>query len=683
LFLYNFSFFIILGISLIIQPFSEIDDANLSKEDTYTFITAGAWNNPENWDDQEMPEEDSKVILNANPIVYGHEVIGNLEVSEGVVLDITDFAVLSITGHIHNEGSITGNGELLLNGNSAQFITGEGRFQNLRIDNPSTVHIKDSLAIYGILFVDRGNLLTKNNLSLKCSFLDQSVAQVAPIKGKITGKVTVEQCYPARRANRLISPSVTTSTSIHHNWQEDANSYRDHSIPEGHGTHITGLNPGSGPADLGEDGRDGFDFNPSGNASMFLYNNQVAEFSPIDNTDVNTLVSGDAYRLLIRGDRSINIYSNSAQPTQTKLRSKGQLHTGEYSTTDLSLETNGFSLIGNPYHAQVDMTSVLANSVNLRENVYYVWDPTLGGVQDLEQSGGRGAFVVVDLLSGTNSSNSEANQYLQPMQAVFVQTSDEDINPSLNFSEEDKVIEINSTEILKSGDHKFINIQLYNQLSYDLGSTPSDALRINFGESYTNQIDDDFPKLKNIDENLTRLIDGQLIALERRSFSDLEDVLPLYLNQYRRQNYVFKFEITEDLPQHVYIIDSYLETETLISKSSDTYTFSVNSSVPGSINENRFSLKLTPQSLSITSHEFSKVKLYPNPTQESFTISGLGNGSETEVKIYTMLGQKIYSRRLNSSTEIRINDFNVDSGVYLVKLSSENEAKSFKLIKEN
>jgi hypothetical protein len=109
----------------------------------------------------------------------------------------------------------------------------------------------------------------------------------------------------------------------------------------------------------------------------------------------------------------------------------------------------------------------------------------------------------------------------------------------------------------------------------------------------------------------------------------------------------------------------------------------VNSSVPGSVNENRFSLKLTPQSLSVTSDEFSKVKLYPNPTQESFTISGLGNGSETEVKIYTMLGQKIYSRRLNSSTEIRINDFNVDSGVYLVKLSSENEAKSFKLIKEN
>ena len=170
MFLYNFSFFIILGISLLIQPFSEIDDTNLSKDDTYTFITNGAWNNPENWEDQEMPEADSKVILNANPIVYEHKIIGNLEVSEGVVLDITDFAVLSITGHIHNEGSITGNGELLLNGNRAQFITGEGRFQNLRIDNPSTVHIKDSLAIYGILFVDRGNLLTKNNLSLSVAF---------------------------------------------------------------------------------------------------------------------------------------------------------------------------------------------------------------------------------------------------------------------------------------------------------------------------------------------------------------------------------------------------------------------------------------------------------------------------------------------------------------------------------
>jgi hypothetical protein len=682
MFLNKSSFFLFLGISLFIQPFSKIDDANLFKDDKYTFITNGAWNNPENWEDQEMPGADSKVILYANPIVYGHKVIESLEVSKGVVLDITDFAVLIVTGQIHNEGSITGGGDLLLNGNSAQFITGEGSFRNLRIDNPSTVHINDSLAIYGILFVDKGNLLTKNNLSLKCSFLDQSVAQVAPIKGKITGKVTVEQCYPARRANRLISPSVTTSTSIRHNWQEDANSYRDHSIPEGHGTHITGLNPGSGPAHLDEDGRDGFDFNPSGNASMFLYNNQVSEFSPIDNTDVNTLVSGDAYRLLIRGDRSINIYSNSAQPTQTKLRSKGQLHTGDYSTTDLSPETDGFSLIGNPYHAQVDMISVLANSINLREYVYYVWDPTLGGVQDLEQSGGRGAFVVVDLLSGTNSSNSEANRYLQPMQAVFVQTSDEGIDPSLNFSEEDKAVENNSTEILKVSEDQFINIQLYNQSSYDLESTPSDALRINFGESYTNQINDDFPKLKNTDENLTRLIDGQLIALERRSVSVLEDVLPLCLNQYRRQNYVFKFEITEDLLQHIYIIDSYLETETLISNSSDTYPFNVNSSVPGSIDEYRFSLKLMPQSLSVTSDEFSKVKLYPNPTQENFSISGLGNGSETEVEIYTMLGQKIYQRPLGKTSIQEISDFNAAPGTYLVKLKSDAAEYTLKLVKQ-
>ena len=125
-----------------------------------------------------------------------------------------------------------------------------------------------------------------------------------------------------------------------------------------------------------------------------------------------------------------------------------------------------------------------------------------------------------------------------------------------------------------------------------------------------------------------------------------------------------------------------METETLISKSSDTYTFSVNSSVPGSINENRFSLKLTPQSLSVTSDEFSKVKLYPNPTQESFSISGLGNGSETEVEIYTMLGQKIYQSSLGKTSIQEISDFNAAPGTYLVKLKSDAAEHTLKLVKQ-
>lgn len=664
--------------------FSQSDLYESSSENESVFISNGNWSNPQNWKNQNLPTSISKVIIEANAVLDVSFQVNELKIDENTTLLINPYTKLFIKQNIENKGRVLGGGELVLNGNSAQFIKDEGSYSNLRISNPSTVHLNDEIEVYGSLYVDAGKLKTKNNLYLRCDFETNRTAQVGEVFGEITGKVQVEQCYLARRANRLISPSVNTSTSIHKNWQEDADSYFDDDVPEGFGTHITGLNPGTGPAYLEEDGENGFDYNPSGDASMFIYDNQNNDFNPINNTNVNQLKAGDPYMLLVRGDRTVNIYSNSAEPTATRLRAKGELVTGDYSTTDLSQTKGGFSLIGNPYHAQVDMNSVLAKSKNIRKDVYYVWDPKLGGIQDLEQPGGRGAFVVVELPSGNNSSNSEANQYLQPMQAVFVQTIDNNSVTQVNFSESDKAVNLNpQPEILSDSNEQFLNIQLFNEVSYNAGSTPSDALRINFGSRYSNSADDDIAKLKNVDENLTRVINQNLVALERRNMPNAEEVLPLYINQYRRENYTFNFEFSDSFYADVYIIDLYLETETLLSKSNSTYSFDVNSSVAGSVDENRFSLKLKPVSLSTSESLFSEVKIYPNPTKGSFSINGLSNITNAEITIFNMIGQQIYSKKIGAASTFSVEDFNVEDGVYIVKLSSDHEEQSFKLIKEN
>lgn len=664
--------------------FSQSDLYESSSENESVFISNGNWSNPQNWKNQNLPTSISKVIIEANAVLDVSFQVNELKIDENTTLLINPSTKLFIKQNIENKGRVLGGGELVLNGNSAQFIKDEGSYSNLRISNPSTVHLNDEIEVYGSLYVDAGKLKTKNNLYLRCDFETNRTAQVGEVFGEITGKVQVEQCYLARRANRLISPSVNTSTSIHKNWQEDADSYFDDDVPEGYGTHITGLNPGTGPAYLEEDGENGFDYNPSGDASMFIYDNQNNDFNPINNTNVNQLKAGDPYMLLVRGDRTVNIYSNSAEPTATRLRAKGELVTGDYSITDLSQTKDGFSLIGNPYHAKVDMNSVLSKSNNIKKDVYYIWDPKLGGVQDLNQSGGRGAFVVVELPSGNNSSNSDANQYLQPMQSAFVQTIDDNSAAQINFSESDKALNENpKTNIVSESDDQFLNIQLYNKVSYNSGSTPSDALRINFGSSYSKSSKDDILKLQNIDENFARVIGQNLVALERRNSPAVEEILPLYVDQYRRADYILKFEFSNSFDGDVYLIDHYLETETLMTKLNSTYSFNVNSSVSGSKDENRFSLKLKPVSLSTSNSVLSEVKIYPNPMTEKFSITGLKGQTDVEVNIYTIAGQRIYSEKVGSVSKFNIENFNAEAGIYLVKLTSGGEEQSFKLIKQN
>ena len=84
--------------------------------------------------------------------------------------------------------------------------------------------------------------------------------------------------------------------------------YLDNPRP-GYGTHITGVSPGSANASEGQDGNNGFDYSPSGNASMFTFNNATPSWDRVTNTN-GVLTAGEAYRLFLRGDRSINITLN-------------------------------------------------------------------------------------------------------------------------------------------------------------------------------------------------------------------------------------------------------------------------------------------------------------------------------------------------------------------------------------
>ena len=80
--------------------------------------------------------------------------------------------------------------------------------------------------------------------------------------------------------------------------------------------------------------------------------------------------------------------------------------------------------------------------------------------------------------------------------------------------------------------------------------------------------------------------------------------------------------------------------------------------------------------LSIEDYENLKIKAYPNPTESKLTIQSLN--SIEKITVYSILGN-VVSEELNSSY---IDLSNLESGVYLVNVSTANRTEILKIIKE-
>ena len=89
-------------------------------------------------------------------------------------------------------------------------------------------------------------------------------------------------------------------------------------------------------------------------------------------------------------------------------------------------------------------------------------------------------------------------------------------------------------------------------------------------------------------------------------------------------------------------------------------------------------VRVYQQSTASTDDFFSsKFVIYPNPAKESVKIKT--KESIDRIEIYSSLGQKVYSK---SSKINEINTRSLSSGVYLVKIHSNNKVANKKLIIE-
>jgi endonuclease I len=474
----------------------------------------------------------------------------------------------------------------------------------------------------------------------------------------IVGEVTFQRYFPARRAFRFVSFPVTTVDGIREHWQESVNNTNatNQDPNPGYGTHITGSASGA----------NGFDSTPSGNTSLFTLDNSSQSWVAATNTATTPIEAGKAYRILLRGDRSIDLNNNSAVPTNTILRAKGALAVGPVTDNTLSNNAGHFNFIGNPLPAIVDMNAVLAAATNLNDAYYYIWDPNMGT---------RGAYITVELPGGTNSAGSAGNQYLQPGQAAFVATL-ENGQASLTFQESHKSVNQPLTQVFNV--ESKIDLRLYPATAFAQNERASDAVRIKFREDYSNAVTPvDAAKFYNIDENLAANNNGTLLSIEARALPEDGETIQLFTNQYRKTDYVFEARLTEMNEVQVFLKDHYTGSLTeLFNNDTTLYAFQVDANNPASLADDRFEFFFKEMLMHTNELQFGYgFVLFPNPAQGEINIATRGiAGQEVQLSITSVLGQLVYNNTLtvNSNGMLSVNITGSSNGVYILKLSDAN-----------
>ncbi|MEY3501885.1 MAG: hypothetical protein RL308_3558 [Bacteroidota bacterium] len=611
----------------------------------------------------------------------------NLFSAEDIVNDGTitlGTGKLFVGGNIDNNATlILASGTLNVTGNKAtqtfDFGTADVT-KRLELDKTSgtaTVNTGSLVITDGLLTtqgtIDGGGKLIMRSTATKTAIVEQS-------SGGTVNNIVVERYIPAKRAYRLLSSPVTTATTIKYNWQENQNNIatpyvNNSNTAPGYGTHIAGSLTGA----------NGFDATQSGAASLFVFNNTTQAWAAISNTNTNTLTVGEPYRLMVRGSRAVDMNSNTATPSVTTLRTKGTLKIGTFINSNLSQVANGYSFIGNPYQAPVNMSGVLSSSANLNSSFYYVWDPKVGGTN------GRGAYVTYTFAGNTNNvSGSAVNQYLQPMQSCFVKTVANGA-ASITFNETNKYTTATNENVYRTNTFQTNNnlaslrLTLYENTAFNQQQTPADGTLLFFDTANSNSVDaNDAEKMPNLDENMSVFVDNSKLSIASFQFPQSTTIYPLNITQYRYSNYTLVAQLDNYNGLMPYIHDKLTQTYTEINPTVN-YNFSVDATNAVSSASDRFEIVYSTTVLNTPDFTNESVALFPNPSSSNYFNLQLPLGvSNYNVKVYNTLGQLVAVELIETGSNT-VNckvAANLSAGIYQVVIAKDTTIVVKKWIKE-
>ncbi|WP_396150846.1 T9SS type A sorting domain-containing protein [Flavobacterium sp.] len=454
-----------------------------------------------------------------------------------------------------------------------------------------------------------GNLINNGTIIFKSDVNGTAMFDVFNGTQSGTGVVTTERYIPAKRAFRFLSPSVTTTTSIKLNWQENAGT------SAGLGTHITGFDGTT----------NGFDATATNNPSLFTFDNSTGAWEAVTSSLTNNLTAGTPYRLMVRGDRLIDLTTNTPTASPTILRASGTLKTGSFSPT-LNQAAEGFSFVGNPYQAPVDIKAVLNAATNMNTGLAYYWDPTLNA---------RGGYVARNLTTNSNDVTSNFNEFLQPGQAVFVKKANTASAASVTIIESHKTVPNAAAGVFRNAnttDYGLLRVNLQANTN-NQWQTIEGTLAIFNSDFNTAVTEEDATKMANLDEEVSFVQNNTSLAIACQPNPTIASELPIRLTNTRYTNYQWQFELSNYSGPTPFLVDTQNNSITQITNTT-VVPFTTDS------NANRF--KIVFQNAVLSTDTFaSQVGLYPNPSKGNGFYLQLPSSAQATVRLYNTLGQEI------------------------------------------
>ena len=575
------------------------------------------------------------------------------------------------SGTLTNNGTITNtDGTLSFSGPVTVAGANTINTKNLTIAHSDTSLLYNRITMTGALTVSNGTLNANNNLTLVSNAAGSAVIAPVAAGSSITGKVTVQRYIAlGKRAFRFLTPSVTTDDFISNNWQSS--------------THITGSTTGA----------NGFDSTVSGGASLFTYNNQQATgsgWAAIANTDATNLNALQGYRLLIRGDRTSTLITQASQLNMNipvTLTATGTVTTGTVtfnsSSTPTSINntsnttTDGYSLIGNPYVNTINWNLLTKSGL---EAAYYTWDSNMG------TSDQRGRYVAYHSTSGTNTSSSSVNQYIQPGQAFFVKNTTLGTAGSITFNEADKLgTNINNFYRTTTTDFSRLELQVYQTSELALGGYPIDAAVSVFDNQFTNGIENgDVTKLSTGIENISFLNSNLTLTIDARPQVVPTDELQVQLQQFRaNKNYTFRTHFNNFDPATTpFLVDTYLNQYAALENTATTDFAFTTTTDALSYGTNRFKIVFQNNALNNPNFNAENIVVYPNPvTNNQFNIALPSYlTGEVAIKIINTIGQTVYETKTDAQNTITITPKkSLTQGLYFVELTNQGKSSIKKI----
>ena len=485
---------------------------------------------------------------------------------------------------INNNGTfIPGNSTVYFSGAATTAISGSQPvdFYNIIFQGTGTKLNNGNAAVIGTVSVEGTTVLDADGNSNDKTFVlrssDTATARIDILTtGNIIGDVTIERFINTGTAigqhgkswQFLATP--TTGQTFFQSWQENG------LTSPGYGTILTGTGTG-------------FDITTA-LPSVKFYNDVTATWSGVSTT-ATSLQNKLGYMLFVRGDRTVT--TSNAPANNTNMRSRGVLFTPSNPPPSVPVPANQFQSFGNPYASAIEFNNVYTASTGI-DNVFYVWDPKLGGSNNL------GGYQTISAVTGymataggptTSYPAGIASPFIESGQAAFVHGNATGGN--VMFNENCKVPcsrlvnKGTATAGFVSSNRQFMLCSLFTNTGMI-----TDGNIVAFENGLGNEVNQfDAEKILNTGENFGISRGQKLLSVEARDAININDTIFYRFQNLRQQPYQLRFApINISTTLTAYLIDRYSNTNTPISLNDTSFIDFVINSDTSSYAADRFLL---------------------------------------------------------------------------------------------